>query len=388
MKKITEKDRQGMARSLQVFMSCVNGKRTQVKSLLEATDRAIDQGLSIDELLNTENYSRAQSITPSPDAMEYITIMAERQIQVRKLTEEEGWDDPEGFSMIAQAFHAFYKEISPKGGTWSTPNAKIKLARAIRRHSLQAIMSEKLILEIMEKNPDGKDLTCFNYIDEILNSPEKYDIDESLTQEQHTRIDLENEIEEPVVEEPPVLETEGKETDNDSSIYETLEDSSVFFTEEFDPNDMEEVSSFISYKDPQEYKRGCITAILNGLSFVELNALKDAVEDEVYECNTIEDFIWALTDCKLNRNLESEDARSAHQYFQTELAEPFISCLQLQGIDINEDNVSNYDILLTNWDMRDIKTRKLQKLKQLIYDNADDDQDLIDAIKDIENLYQ
>ena len=70
MKKITEKDRQGMARSLQVFMSCVNGKRTQVKSLLEATDRAIDQGLSIDELLNTENYSRAQSITPSPDAME------------------------------------------------------------------------------------------------------------------------------------------------------------------------------------------------------------------------------------------------------------------------------------------------------------------------------
>ena len=390
MRKITEKDRQGAARALQVFMTHVSGqRRLSTKSLLEAVDRAVDEGISFDELLNRENYSRAAAVMQNATAMDYVNILATRQVVVRELTSDPEWDNQEAFGMVAEAFHAFYKEICPKGGTWNTPNAKLKLSYAIKLNSLQALMSEALINEVAEKYEEKGELTCFLYINEILQSPSKYNIDKTETERQMQR--KEDEEESSVVP----LKTEGESSELDESIFGIMNDEDAYEpnidemgfsdAEQFpDLSDFED-NSFIAYKDPREYKKGCVAGIIFALNLKEIQALMESTTDE---CSTIEDLVTALVDGKVDKEKESLEARQAHQYMRMELLTAYITCVRLQGIEINEENASEHDVLMSNWDMRDTKARKLQKLKQLIYDHGEKDDDLVAAIKDLEVLYQ
>ena len=70
-----------------------------------------------------------------------------------------------------------------------------------------------------------------------------------------------------------------------------------------------------------------------------------------------------------------------------DLLPTFINCVRTQGIDMDEETAGQYDILHDSWDLRSPETRKLQKLKKLIYSAAHDDPDLLSAIPDIERLY-
>lgn len=381
MRIITEKDRRGAAKALQVFISHVSGQRkTPLKVLLDAVDQAIDHGLTLDELLNKGNYTRVLTATNSrTDVFAYVDLMAQNIVSVRKLTEEEGWNEPESFGVIAEAFHSFFKEIQPKGGVWNTPNARLKLTTAISRHGIQALASEKLILEAAELSADKGEMTCFNYIDCIVNSTIK--VEETFTEaEMKRQAEIAGEINRTLI-------TEGNEPENDDSIFDEFDNEDPYFNPDFGNMDEDADNSFVAYKDPREYKRGCVTGLVFGLTMKELNAIKDAIEDDC-EAETLEDVISALTDGHIDRNKESHDARQAHQYLRMELIASFINCVQLQGIEISDENASEYDVLLCNWDMRDAEARKLQKLKQLIYDYGDKDDDLTNAIKDLEKLYQ
>lgn len=80
-------------------------------------------------------------------------------------------------------------------------------------------------------------------------------------------------------------------------------------------------------------------------------------------------------------------SREIHQFLNGDLLPTFINCIKMQGYEMTEEMAVKHDPLLESWDFRDEKTRKTHKLKQLIYNFGEEDQDLLDCIQDIEKFF-
>ncbi len=383
MRTFTDKDRQGLARALQTFMSHANGQQVNVNRHLTQAETALAEGLTVDELLNAGNYARAAELDGKPSVEEYVKILTRNAVAVVPLRDEPGWDNPAAFTAIAEAFHDFYMEICPKGGTWSTQQAKANLQKAIEANSLQGIMSSVLIGKVMDTSGRGRELTCFQYIEELIKNPEQYAIDNSMSEEQDRRqqemaASLESgpADERPAEEKSIELDTEGSPVDDDTSIYNTMQEDAM---QDF-PTD-----TFVSAPSPKEYKRTYLAEALKGLQISEFTALSGLFPKEM----TVDEMITALSEGKIDKSKESIDARNAHQLLNGMLYTHFLNCARWQGMEISEESASKMDLVCESWDFRDSRTRKLQKIKELIYGNAVDseDLDLLSVIEDLENLY-
>ena len=102
---------------------------------------------------------------------------------------------------------------------------------------------------------------------------------------------------------------------------------------------------------------------------------------------TLEEFINALAEGRIDKHAESANARTTHIYLNENLYTSFLECLALQGVSISEETATKMDYLSESWDMRSEKTRKMQKMKELIYQHAFDDEDLLSVINDLEDYY-
>lgn len=380
MKIFTKKDREALTVAFFTFMKNMDGRRTQIKSLTPVIDKGLDNGLTIDEIFNLRNYARAKSIQENPTAAEYIDILIERQVDSIALNDDEQWEDNlNEVTLLSNCIHDFYITINPKGGTWNTDNARNNLYKVIRKNSLQGIMSENLINEVAEKINVGKELTLFKYIETLLKDNE-INVDNGLTQEQENRCKQAEEFIGQFIdnshEEKPSLKTEG--------IAE--EDTDIFNIHEWDEEEPMVETQFIN-QNPQEYKKHCLTQVLLSYPLDEINTIASIIINDTNEPLTLENIINALTNGKYNKEKEDSKSNKCHQNINQDLTENWSNCLQMQGIEIENDMLSHCDPMIDSWDMRDDKTRKIQKLARLIYNYGEEDIDLLNALKDLENKY-
>ena len=383
----TEKDKSAIATALMVFLREMDGKIRKSRTLLPIVESALERGLTLDQIFNRQNWLRAFNATNgnlAPD--NYIDLMYCRSITCREIKEEDGWcDDMETMSLLAKCFHDFYMQICPKGGTWSTDNARLNLEKAIRMHSLQAIMSEKAITDAMQASGDGQELTCFNYVLCIIK--EKVEIQDLLTEQQTFKRQRDEEFEildeeadaEDNLESPgdKKLRAEPEPEDDDATIYpdDENDEDEEFYNLETD--------TFVSMMNPREMKRSAIISIIYNYMMDELNELITLVPD----VTTLADFIEKLTDGNIDTTHETAKAREIHQLMNGELLPSFITCISMQGFEMTEELALTHDPLTEKWDFRDERTRKVHKLKRLIYTHGNEDQDLLNCIPDIEKVY-
>lgn len=386
MKQFTQNDISAASMALMTFLGTLDGKIRKSRTLVPVVEKALEQGLTFDELFNRENWFRAAAAMKGLGPEDYVNMLASRETSCRSLKDEEGWcDDMATMTLVSKCFHDFYMAICPKGGTWSTENARLNLEYAIKMHSLQALMSEKAIKAAAEAAGDESGITCFSYIQGIIKC--RYEVEDELSEEQHARQARNEEmvILEAAAEDEgmPGLVTEPAPDDDDDAIYDpdALTDMDMWpggFDDLQGPED-----TFISFIHPREMKKTALQSIIYNYKIEELSELFKMIPD----VTTLADFIEKLTDGEVNTAGGSMKSREIHQFLNGDLLPTFINCIKMQGYEMTEEMAVKHDPLLESWDFRDEKTRKTHKLKQLIYNFGEEDQDLLDCIQDIEKFF-
>lgn len=395
MRNITQKDKRGLLIAFRVFLRAMSGERLSQQAGDVILTKALDAGLTYDAILNKENWGRALSVMAEPSAAEYIDILIERRIVVCELAEETMWNDVNnGFAIVAEAAHDYFMEVSGQGGKWNIPSALTNLAIAISRYSLQAILSEDLFNEV--NAAAGEKQTFFNFIVAINKDFDTLHIgrtpEERLTEQQFARI---REDEQAVADAVGKAKEEKEEENNPGEAGEDrqeMPDEPDDAPEDEPFPDMSEEAdgaafetTFIVQDNPRDLKRNCLQFVLLNYTSSEFGSLVETVEGG--EGMTVNEIIDALTDGRFDTGKESAEGRAVHQNISADLLPSFIDCVRMQGVEMNEDIATNYDILKDNWDLRTTPVRKLHKLKRLIVTYGKDDPDLVAAIQDIESLY-
>lgn len=369
MRNITTNDRLAASHAFLTFWRCVSGqKRTSLRKIKQIINDAIDAGTNMDQIFNPVNYERVREKIQEPTPTEYLSSLRDGSIMAKELTREDNWIEENIFATIAESFHEFFIHIEPTGGVWSTGKAKSNLAKAITRFNLEAIMSETLIKEIAEKK-DSK-LTCFQYIQELIENAESYDIELSPTQATKQARMIQEETQN-------ALGTIGKPNDDEDLVSpEIYEEENKFQGEEW--KDLENIDTVMSL-NPREWKRKAILEAMLGCSINELSDIASAIKDGI-NCNTLEDLLTALTEGDLDMEKENPAARHAHAMINGDISQAFVNCAGIQGISMEEATLQLHDPLIEDWDIRDKKARTALKLKQLIYTHGYEDEDLRDFL--------
>ena len=388
MRTITTKDKRGLLIAFRIFLRAMSGERLSQQAGGELLEQALAAGLTFDELLNKENWGRALAVVPNLTAKEYVDILSEHRIDVKEIKEEPMWHDiNNGFGMVAEAAHDFFLEVSGRGGKWNIPSALTNLAKVIREHSLQAIMSEKLIEEVTSGDAD---MTYFGYLDAIVKDFDSLSVDTSLTEEQaRRREEDETTVKAAITDElQQTEETPAEKGPAENEEYEQPEDAP--YPE--GPGEGDELNTvaqfetmFVAQNTPREMKKDGLRLVLVNYTPSELLGLVKTIEggENMY----ITDIIDFLTDGRFDPAAESAETKKIHQNISADLMPMFIDCVHSQNIEMDDTLASNYDILKDSWDLRTPQVRKLHKLKKLIVTYGLEDQDLMEAIGDIEELY-
>ena len=211
---------------------------------------------------------------------------------------------------------------------------------------------------------------------ELLDNAEEYDIDNSDTEEQDHRRQIQSETEPVDVTTEPMPE-DGHDPD------ENWEDDPIDLTS----GDVPAVG-FAKLPSPKDYKRACITEALKSLQISEFIAIASVFDAGI----CIDEMINKITagDFDKPKISDSVEARYAYQTIKEAIFPQFLQCASWQGVDISERTAVNMDLPAISWDMRDANTRKLQKVRELVYGNAidnEEDADLMSVIEDLEKLY-
>lgn len=417
MRQFTENDRRGLFVAFRRFINTLNGQRIYEKSGLALVDKALEAGLTLDELFNKENYGRACEVSPDASADTYIQLMADMQIEVRSLTEEKMWHDPDnGFALVAECAHEFFMSVTGKGGRWNIPSALTCLAKAVKDNTLQGVLSD---INIQKLRGDAQQFTFFNYI-EILSRDfnNTLGLDNSLSGEQEERIgrmaelanqamagdgdgDASGEESEMSAEEirnmqelekaqHALINPDGDDEDYTGPISEPDLDTYRDYDDDMMDGGEEESAQFTSFivrESPQERKTSAISVMLNtSFNITEMQHVARLVN--CGENLSLVEIVQKLADGDLSAGEKDDPVlRSLHQTMNTLLTSDFVECVKLQGVPMTAEAASNYDIIRASWDLRDPSVRKLHKTKQLVYSYGMDDPELIEMLADLERLY-
>ncbi len=377
MRTFTDKDKRGILVALRVFLRSLNGERVSQQAGIPLIEKALAAGVTLDILLNRANWQRALEVAPELQLKDYIELLCNGGIQARTLKDEPDWHVPEdGFAVIAEAAHDFFMEVSGNGGKWNIPSALVNLAKAIRTHSLQAVLSEKLINEVKEKD---EDVTYFNYILAIVKDFNTLEIDDETPEFKPIPAPTQKESTD-----------DGKEAD-DGKISEEQNPGNeeeeiaeeVPYPEEGEQSGFETV--VIMQRNPNEIKEATLKSVLLNYSAAELLGILKTMDGGL--SLTLRDVISKLAEGKFDVRMEDAETRRIHQLINSDLMLPFIDCVNTQGQPMDQELASSYDILHDTWDLRSFNVRKRHKLLKLIFSDGMDDPDLLAAAEDIEKLY-
>lgn len=378
MRVITENDITGLAEALRVFVRAMSGERLNASGAAVLAAAGTGDGLSMDALLNPANWSRAQAAcgAQAPTAEEYVQMLRERAVEVRELKDEPSWHEPTGgWETVAEAAHDFYMKVAGKGGQWSTPSALMNLAKAVQTHSLQAVLSEQLIAAV---NDGDEPRSFFDYVKTVVKDFNSLPVDDSPTEAQARR------IREDIA---TVDALEGAECDEDP---EPPSPEDMPFPQDM-PGDPFWPETAIMAPDPRNYKRNSILNFIVNYTPGEIGALAtviDRTENEEKDREmTLSQIVEHLAAGDFRVSRETAEVRSIHASLNCDLVNAFISCIRTQGFEKTPEEVSKYDILHDSWDLRDPDVRKLHKLKRLIHEYGNADEDLLAAEYDLQKLY-
>ena len=382
MRIFTEKDRRGLLVAFRVFVRDLSGERISAKAGEDIINRALSGGVTVDALLNRENWGRALQLSSSLSARDYVDVLIEKRIDVHEIKDEPMWHEPQnGFTTIAEAAHDFFLEVSGRGGKWNIPSALKNLAKVIRDYSLQAVLSEALIGAVLEKDPET---TYFNYLVSLIADFDSLPIDTSLSEQQEQANSLAEETVESMVEKEEEGGAAGEEAAADLDEDEPYPET---FDQDTDPEagGAHFETAFLSPNNPREMKRESLRLALEGYTPIELSGLIETIE--AGSNKVLSEIIDAFVDGKFDVSRESAAARDIHRSLTADLLPAFIDCVRMQGVEIEEKSASQFDVLHDSWDLRTAEVRKLHKLKRLILTYGSDDPDMLAAIEDIETLY-
>ncbi len=418
MRIITDKDRQGLAAAARALVRNLGGERIGKAALLEAVDKAVDAGISMDAILNKENWGRALEISPELTFRQYIDILCDRAVDLRELKDEPMWHETANrFDIVAEAAHDFYMEVCGEGGKWNIPSALVNLAKAVRQHSLQAILSEKLIEEVC-KAEEAEKLTYFAYVDAIVRDFNSLPVEDGPTEAQAEReketedmirrLTGEQEQQQPEGEAAPE-ETESEDDPDgtgdgdaeqekgdkgETADLEPEPENEPDWEDENDPDppyepeeDPERFGKHaVMYNNPNSIKRDSLIQVMMAYKPSELAGIIGTIDGgmDLPLFEIVKRLVYGQFDPKK----EDFKTREIHQSINQDLMLSYLDCVRsLPGVTMTEDEAAKRDILRESWDLSSPRVRKLNKLLMLIYTEGKDDPDLLEAADDIEHLY-
>lgn len=417
MRIFTEQDKKALVAAFKRFGTAMSGIKLKEAEWAAILAQALAEGLTVDQLLNKENWARALKVSPELTPAGYVDILCERRIAVRDLKDEPLWFNTEtgNFRTVAEAAHDFFMCVTGKGGKWNTPSALENLRKVIGKHSLQAILSEELIAAVT----GGGEMNYFNYVAALDKDFNSLPVDNSLTAEQQQRLDEEERILSAGVDtvkvpaqpegagspepeqkddaEAPV-QTGGPEPVPEPEPEEVTDPEEEPEPEDADDdgrspyNDDDRRNTSLLIPDPRETKRTCISQVLFNCTpeqlqgFLRIVILDDGKENE-RSLTTMTELVDYLTDGKFDVSAEDPLTRDCHMQVNGDLANSFLLCLRSQRVDMPD--IEEIDYLHDSWDFRDPFVRRLSKLNRLVHkaDERDVDGDIWDALDDLEKYY-
>lgn len=374
MRKITDKDLGGLLAALRAFTGHLSGERLSRKKGLALLEKALlFNGNTVDELLNKENWGRAAAACPGLTAEGYVDALANRDIEVRELRAETGWDDPvNGFALVAEATHDFYMELTRKGGKWNIPSALKNLADAIRAYGLQSILSEKTVRKVNDGRKDA--VTCYAYIEALLKDPSLIEPEGETDAQQERREEEENMVDLLIAQPSPNMDEMPDFPEEEESIYLNGIET---------PVDAE--TSLVVKESPSDVKKRCVLDAIQDYTLSDMSHLFASVKGDgkLTFAETVERIALGLFD----PSTEDDVAQNVHKSLNADLVDRFVDCVRMQGVEMSREVAERYDILHEGWDLRSDEMRRLHKVKALIFAYGEDDPDLLEAVKDLERMY-
>ena len=389
MRIFTEKDILGLLVALRAFLKPLSGERISRQAGIPLIQKALDGGVTLDELFNKGNWDRAKAIDPGLDAQRYADLLIERAFEVKELKAETDWHSPDnGFAAVSEAVHDFFMEVSGKGGKWNIPSAHVNLAKAISTYSLQAILSEELVSRVVGQE---EEMTYFNYILTIVKDFNSLQVNCDLSESQEkARAALDNgkTQETSGSREEKEETTDPDEVPEDTPFPSEEETDSPAEEEEYQDNEPDASgfeSTVLLFPLPNKTKKDSLKTILGNYTPKELVGLVKTIDDGMNL--STDEVIDRLVKGKFDRNMEDVETRRIHQQINNDLIRPFVDCVHGQGREMDEDMATEYDLLYESWDLRNPNVRKMHKLLDLIYTYGKEDPDLLEASSDIEEFY-
>lgn len=144
-------------------------------------------------------------------------------------------------------------------------------------------------------------------------------------------------------------------------------------------------TTFITQSTPDEMKKECLKLVLENYTPEEILSLAATIEGG--EKLPMSSVVEKLAAGDFSVSLETPQARDIHQNISADLLNSFIENVRMQGVPMDEEVATHYDILHDSWEMRTPKARKLQKIRTLIVRYGGGDTDLDAVFADLENLY-
>lgn len=399
MRKFTQNDLDGLAKAFQTFMSHANGQQVYIKTHKSELMRALQSGITIDELFNIHNYRRTAEVIPQASVKDYVDKLLDCSICINTIRADYDPQDETTKAIIADVFHSFYVFNCNKGGQYTTPNAINGIMKAVLRFSLQTVCSEELMCEVakhLDGDVNAEKITCFKYIQELITNQENYNaLDEdtdSLTEEQQARFreqtaPVEEEIHNiPEDEDGKKLSTEGAPWENDGDIYcPDLKEMEYEDNADEEPYSPKEETFFMSVS-PKIMKLNAVKQMLSSLLLSEIQILFSKETEDII----LDEFITNLVDGKYTLDMSDTRERELYLAMNGNLLPQFVECLKRQGREVDETTVAKIDLIKTEWDLRDYGTRVVQKLRELVLADSinEIDAEVLSAINDLEDFYK
>ena len=397
----SEKELSALALAFHAFLRELDSKTRKVSTIRIVLESALDYGLTVDQIFNPYNWRRTTEVFLNATAKDYVDCLVNRRICINSIAEEELTDDD--LSLLSTAYHAFYQFFRSKGGAYTTKHASKRLKKVLEQFTFQNLLSEANIESLT-----GVDASCTDYL--IAVSKQK-ELPGELTQEQTVREEENSMLEEA----PEPVSTDTDEEEKTVSDEELEAKLSQFSNESSDEEEVkliaisgqttgdaepdpfsdfienmedlksiedDDVPNYISFTDPQEYKKEALKNIIFKYTFDELKKIFDLTPNT----GVLNELIDNLVAGNVEKSNMTPECMDVYSYLCGDLIPAFITCAKMQGVEMDEEIAARHDVIAESWEMRTKGDRMICKLRNLIFEHGNDDADLYECVNVLDNV--
>lgn len=405
----TPNETAAIAAAFRTFLARTGHRKPTTKAANEYVSAVLGEGLPA-ETLFIPDYVPGEPLTGAPDGETLAALARMTAAGPRHVTDVRGWNEGTLSDALAEALHDFYQTLTGTGGKWNTPSARENITRAINEDGLETLMSETLIELIRDKygDSDGEEtrLSFFAFVAGAIKelwklrvpaqdqsqSPAPAPAGQAGEEEREEEEDDERDPDPPYMEKEREEEEEPREQEEPEDETDDEHDREAFEDADLVPApEMAEDSFFqtevLLENTPKECKRVAVETILKQFTPGELACLATMADTDEPDKLSFLNIVERFTDGDFDPGAAKAEARRLHMLVNTELIDAFVDCVRLNGMAMDAETASGYDILHIDWDLRAPEVRKYYKLQGLILKYGEGDKDLEDAIGDLERLY-